>query len=122
MTIIDQALDSDVSKTLQANHAVEMLEGFEVPQNSCYLAQIEGCVNVLTADIGHSNICGTSGGRAQISMNGGTPPYTYSWSNGSNSNCIDDLPNGTYSVTISDADGLTSIESCLLYTSPSPRD
>jgi len=35
----------------------------------------------------------------------GVPPYTYSWSNGETDDAIADLPNGIYSVTVTDASG-----------------
>ncbi len=41
---------------------------------------------------------------------GGTPPYQYEWSNGSANAAIDDIPvaySGTYSVTVTDANGCT---------------
>ncbi len=42
---------------------------------------------------------------------GGTPPYTYKWSTGSTAEELIDLPTGTYSVTITDKDGCSLIES-----------
>ena len=48
-------------------------------------------------------------GRAIVEVSGGTPPYTYTWSNGSSSARVDDLSGGATSVTVSDANGCTAI-------------
>ena len=39
------------------------------------------------------------------SVNGGTPPYFYNWSNGATTAFVTNLSGGTYSVTITDANG-----------------
>lgn len=46
-------------------------------------------------------------GSASIAVSGGTAPYTYSWSNGGNTQNIFALPGGTYTVTVTDANGCT---------------
>ncbi len=48
------------------------------------------------------NGCGDNG-EAEIQVLGGTAPYSYSWSNGAASAEISDLPSGTYTVQVSDA-------------------
>jgi gliding motility-associated-like protein len=53
-------------------------------------------------------------GSITANVMGGTAPYTFVWSNGEeetsneNSSTIDELPAGTYSVTVTDAEGCTS--------------
>ena len=39
--------------------------------------------------------------------NGGTAPYTYSWSNGATTQDLKNVPSGTYTVTVTDANGCT---------------
>lgn len=50
-------------------------------------------------------------GSAAIQVNGPFPPYTYSWSNGGSTSAIDSLLPGTYSVTVTDANGCERVES-----------
>jgi gliding motility-associated-like protein len=48
-----------------------------------------------------------SDGQAIVQCSGGTPAYSYSWTNGSVSNVSSGLGAGNYSVTITDANGCT---------------
>ncbi|MFH1320985.1 MAG: PKD domain-containing protein [Bacteroidota bacterium] len=49
--------------------------------------------------------CGNCDGDATVSVSGGTPPYTYSWSNGSTMQATTALCAGTYNVIVSDNSG-----------------
>ncbi|MBT8218980.1 MAG: hypothetical protein KJP00_04115 [Bacteroidia bacterium] len=44
-------------------------------------------------------------GEIELFVSGGTPNYSYNWSNGATTNVINDLVPGIYSCTISDANG-----------------
>lgn len=55
--------------------------------------------------------CAQDLGSITVSPTDGVPPYTYSWSNGETDNTIEDLPNGSYTVTITDAAGCSEIQS-----------
>jgi hypothetical protein len=48
--------------------------------------------------------------------NGGTPPYTYSWSNGANGQYNNNVPFGNYTVTVTDSKGCTVTESIVYST------
>ncbi|HLG39991.1 MAG TPA: T9SS type A sorting domain-containing protein, partial [Chitinophagaceae bacterium] len=48
---------------------------------------------------------GSCDGSASVSATGGTPPYTYSWSNNATTQTVSGLCAGNYSVTITDAGG-----------------
>lgn len=49
---------------------------------------------------------------------GGTPPYSYLWSNGATSNPITNLPAGTYTVTVTGTGGTTGTASKTLTAPP----
>src|SRR6185295_7212207 len=58
-----------------------------------------------------------------VSPTGGTPPYTYSWSNntttsGTATDTLKNLGAGTYSVTVSDANGCSSVSATETITAP----
>ncbi|MGM0649199.1 MAG: gliding motility-associated C-terminal domain-containing protein [Bacteroidota bacterium] len=51
----------------------------------------------------HVNCYGESTGSLDLTINGGTEDYSYSWSNGASTADIQDIPADTYSVTVTDA-------------------
>lgn len=65
---------------------------------------------VLTLSINSSNITcnGLSDGMASMVANGGTPAYTYAWSNAQTTQAINSLVAGTYTATLTDANGCSS--------------
>jgi uncharacterized repeat protein (TIGR01451 family) len=54
--------------------------------------------------------CGVNNGSIQSFVSGGTPPYIYLWSNGATTQNLSNLSVGTYTVTITDANGCTAID------------
>ncbi len=60
----------------------------------------------LLADI-DSTSCTSSTGDISVSGQGGTPPFVYSWNGGQMTPAVNNLNPGTYTVTISDANGCT---------------
>ncbi|MBI2967292.1 MAG: gliding motility-associated C-terminal domain-containing protein, partial [Bacteroidetes bacterium] len=47
--------------------------------------------------------CGQADGSAAVTASGGSPPYTYNWSNGQTLNSILNLVAGIYTITVTDA-------------------
>jgi gliding motility-associated-like protein len=50
---------------------------------------------------------GSNDGKASILVSGGTEPYSYVWSNNANTAAIQKLPEGVYTLTVSDSQGCT---------------
>ncbi len=57
-------------------------------------------------------------GYINTSVYGGNPPYSYTWSNSETSENLDNLPIGTYSVVVTDADGCTATQSQVMIEPP----
>jgi hypothetical protein len=49
--------------------------------------------------------CGTGDGSISLSITGGSSPYSFSWNNGSDTQNLSNLSSGTYTVTVTDANG-----------------
>ena len=62
---------------------------------------------------------GTSTGAVSLSVTGGTPAYTFSWSNGATTQSITALPAATYIVTVTDNHGCSVVDSTIV-TQPNP--
>ncbi len=54
---------------------------------------------------------GANDGTATANPNGGTSPYAYNWENGATTQSVDNLAPGAYSVTVTDENGCTSVQS-----------
>jgi len=73
---------------------------------------IEQAPQLFLTVSGQETVCEPEGtGFATATPSGGTPPYTYEWSNGATTATVSDLPSGTYFVTVTDNQGCTVIES-----------
>jgi subtilisin family serine protease/PKD repeat protein len=61
-----------------------------------------GSQPVIDTNIVNASSSGASDGSAIASANGGVEPYSYLWSNGDNDSIMDNIPAGTYSLTVTD--------------------
>ena len=60
-------------------------------------------------------------GSATVAVTGGTPPYTYLWSNGATTATISNLAGGNYNVTVTDANGCKATGSVTVTANNSPN-
>jgi PKD repeat protein len=64
--------------------------------------------------------CGLANGSASVTVSGGTAPYDYDWSNGGTANTINGIPAGNYTVTVTDANNCTEINSIIINDTGAP--
>lgn len=89
-----------------------------------------GCTETLTATIDtiipltlnllatEVTCIGTNNGTLDLTVTGGTAPYTYSWSNGPTVEDQSGLAAGTYTVTVTDSVGTTATEVGVIGSNP----
>ncbi len=77
-------------------------------------AVLSGSTTVTNASNGQNN------GAINLTVSGGTPAFTYLWSNGANTEDVANLAVGTYTVTVTDSKGCTVIKSATVSTSSTP--
>jgi len=73
--------------------------------------------NAITISLGINDISciGSSDGEIFSTVNGGTPPYAYTWSNGSaTTQNISNIPAGTYILNVTDANACTTDETATI--------
>jgi gliding motility-associated-like protein len=86
------------------------------------VTDVNGCIGIFTTTVTEPTeliaitsstdiICSISTGTATVSATGGTPTYTYEWSNGEITQDIDILGAGTYTATVTDDNGCTTVSS-----------
>lgn len=57
---------------------------------------------------------GANDGSADLTVSGGSVPYTFSWNNGATTEDLSGLPEGTYIVTVVDSNGCSVIDTVVL--------
>ncbi len=98
-----------------ANAEVVTIDNVSVPEMGvtvgCAAPELSLAVTPITCG-------GPNSGAIDLTVLGGTPGYTYAWSNGSTTEDLANLPEGTYTVTVTDAANCTSIASGTVGNSP----
>jgi len=78
-------------------------------------------LNAPTAVATSQPACGSNSGFASVSVNGGAPPYTYSWSpGGANTSSISGVAAGAYQCIVTDANGCSYTVSVNILSNPLP--
>ncbi len=93
-------------------------------QNGCFLVNsitltepplMTDAISAVVRNCGFNVSCfGATDGSIDYTVNGGTAPYNYIWSNGATSEDISGLTAGTYSVTATDRNGCFTTETIVL--------
>ena len=94
------------------------------------ITDMYGCLNILPVQIlqptilsavtnqGNTSCFGSSNGEASVAAYGGTPTYSFTWSNGYTGMNVTGLSTGNYFVTVTDANGCSEIDSVSVSAPP----
>jgi hypothetical protein len=110
-----------------STNTTAILVGLSGGNYSCVVSDSQGCVDTVTAILTEpSAIVVTSNvtsedegndGAIDLTVSGGVSPYTYQWENNSTSQDLVSLAGGTYTFTITDANGCVYLDSVVVPTS-----
>jgi PKD repeat protein len=98
----------DITNLLAGTYTVSVTD-----DNNCLAVQTVTVSEPTLLQVSADNITNTTGGNSNgaiaITATGGTPSYSYDWSNGSTLEDISGLSCGNYGVTVRDDNGCTAI-------------
>jgi gliding motility-associated-like protein len=105
------------------NQTTPILTNVSAGNYSVIITDANGCTKSDTVSISQSTLlissftnvqnvlCNKgSNGSASVIASGGTPPYSYLWSNGQTFSSASSLSSGTYTTVITDANGCTTVD------------
>lgn len=76
----------------------------------------------IDLDVEDNATCGNSNGEIELDdVDGGTPGYTYLWSTGATTQDLVNIPAGTYTLTVTDANGCTATASETIINTNAPN-
>ncbi len=100
--------NEDITGLEPGDYTLTFIDGTGIPVTEVYTVGIDSPIQLILSSTGTS-IAGASDGTATVVINGGTPDYTIEWSNGGTTSTISELMSGTYTITVTDADGCMQI-------------
>jgi hypothetical protein len=115
----DGSTDEDLANAAAGEYTVEISDA-----NGCTITAGPFAVGEPTAiavtglTITDADCNGNATGSIDIFVQGGTPPYSYSWSNGATTQDLTDVPAGDYVGTITDANGCVLVSPVLTVGEP----
>ncbi|RKF02744.1 SprB-like repeat protein, partial [Tenacibaculum lutimaris] len=103
----------------------EDVSGLGVGTHNVIVTDANGCIALADVTIteppilslsllGSDLSCGGSDGAIDLTVSGGTADYTYLWNTGATTEDLSGLTEGTYTVTVTDANGCQEVDSITL--------
>jgi gliding motility-associated-like protein len=108
----------------------EDIAGLSAGTYTCTITDANGCtttvsgtvVNPAPLDIAavvtNPNCSSYNDGGINLVVQGGTPGYTFNWSNGATTEDLDSIVGGIYDVTVTDANGCTAVKTITVLDPP----
>lgn len=110
----NSATTASISAVGAGTYALTATDALGCPSSGS-ITLSEPAVLVASAAVDSQQTCFVGGGASVLAF-GGTAPYSYLWSNSDTTASIDSLVGGTFSVTITDTNGCTAVDSASIMT------
>ena len=104
---------SDISGLSPGTYSVTVSTGLSCIETATFTVEDESDAADIESLIIPAS-CGEENGAVSITMTGGQAPFSYLWSSGETTSFINELSAGTYTVSVTDASGCTSISTVLV--------
>ncbi|PIP53851.1 MAG: hypothetical protein COX07_08510 [Bacteroidetes bacterium CG23_combo_of_CG06-09_8_20_14_all_32_9] len=101
----NSAVTQDISSLIPGNYSVQVTDAGNCISSANYTILSASLINI-TGNITNET-CSSADGIINVSVVGGTGPYSYYWNTGSTAQTIDHLIQGTYLLTVTDAHNCT---------------
>jgi SprB repeat len=114
------AITSGISNLASGNYSCTITDnkGCTVSTGSISISQPSAAISISNLSIDDVDCFNGSDGSISFSTNGGTPTYTYQWTNGSTTSSLSGIPAGNYKCTITDANACTFVSAMLEVEAP----
>lgn len=115
--------DGSTSGTVRNNlgpgtYTVTIIDGTPCTINRTFVI-VEPQPLALTANTTNAFDCNdANSGAINLLVSGGTPPFSYAWSNGAATEDLSNIPAGNYQVTVTDAHGCSKTETYIISRQP----
>lgn len=100
-SVLDRSIDSDADPMTGMTESIFLLSGQDITDYDAGFSA--PCLYAASIEFNHPQ-CGSEDGNISVSIEGNSGPYEYLWSTGEITPFIDNLPGGTYNLTIIDSD------------------
>ncbi|MCS6934176.1 MAG: GEVED domain-containing protein [Chitinophagales bacterium] len=113
------ATSEDVSELTAGDYSLTVTDGNNCINTSSLISITQPNALQLTVDsVFHATCYGATNGAVYITVNGGTTPYAYNWSNGSSAQDVTNLSAGPATATVYDALGCIAQTSTINISQP----
>jgi hypothetical protein len=108
------AFSQNIQQLAAGNYTVTILDANQCSLVQAYSVSQPAPLGLSLANMQHPSCAGLANGSIGMNATGGTPGYTYKWNTGSTTPNLQNLTNGHYCLTVTDANQCTAASDSLV--------
>lgn len=112
------ALTEDLTNIPAGNYSVTITDASGCTDNQSFTITQPASALAVASSVSQITCNGAADGIINLTVSGGSAPYSYNWSHGSTSEDLSNLSAGSYTVTVTDNNGCTYVESFTITDPP----